>query len=93
MEQSILETTQRKIERQLSRLGAKIAEATEISRRAVELSNSTKDILMYLQKEVEELYLTIDEVYLTEVCKAEGPSGDDGGSGDSASNGVQAENR
>ena len=57
MEKKAIHLEIRRVEKELHRIGAKIADATELLQGAVE----AKVLLLAVQRELEELYLTIGE--------------------------------
>ena len=48
------------IEQKLSRISAKIANATDLSQRAKEIANSSESTLISAQKEIEALYVSLE---------------------------------
>lgn len=50
-----------RIEQKLSQIGAKIANATDMSRQAKELANSAESTLIKAQKEIEALYVSLKD--------------------------------
>lgn len=51
----------KRIEHKLSQLGAQIAKATDLSRQAKELTSSSESILINVQKEIEALYVSLED--------------------------------
>ena len=51
----------KRIEQKLSQIGAKIAHATDLSRQAKELSNSSESTLITVQKEIQVLYVSLED--------------------------------
>lgn len=56
----------RHIEESVSRLGAKVADAVELSQKAKELSANSETLLINVQQALEELYVSIDESIVSE---------------------------
>ncbi len=52
---------QKQIEHALSKIGSKVADATALSRKAKELVAASELLMMAAQREIENLYVTLDE--------------------------------
>ncbi len=59
-ERDIDNIEQKRIEQTLSKIGSKIADATELSRRAKELTTNSEMMLTAAQQEIENLYVSLD---------------------------------
>ena len=62
----ITELQIKRIEKSISHIGAIVADALEMTHKAKELSNSSEALLITVQQELEELYVSIE----TEESKA-----------------------
>lgn len=49
------------IEESITRIGAKVADAVELSQKAKDLSADSETLLINVQQELEELYVSMDE--------------------------------
>jgi hypothetical protein len=50
-----------RLEQSISKIGAKVADAVELSNKAKELTTGAESILIRAQQELEELYLSLDK--------------------------------
>jgi NurA-like 5'-3' nuclease len=57
------------IEQKLSQIGAKIANATDLLHQAKELANSSESTLINAQKEIDALYVSLEDDNLPEASK------------------------
>ena len=60
MEKNGMHMEYRCIEQKLSQISAKIANATDLSQRAKEIANSSESTLISAQKEIEALYVSLE---------------------------------
>lgn len=51
----------KRVEQSLSKIGAKVADAADLSAKAKELTTGAESILISAQKELEGLYLSLDK--------------------------------
>lgn len=61
MEKHGINIEYKRIEQTLSQIGAKIANATDLSRQAKELANSSESTLIHAQKEIDALYVSLED--------------------------------
>ncbi len=60
MEDNGMHMEYRCIEQKLSQISARIADATDLSQRAKEFANSSESTLISVQKEIEALYVSLE---------------------------------
>lgn len=61
MDKSFFNIEQKRIEKALSDISAKIADATDLSRQAKEMTSSSEAILINAIKEIEVLYVSLGD--------------------------------
>ena len=61
MDKEIINLSEKRIEKGISQIGAKVADAVEISEKLRELSGQSVALLIDAQKELEELYVSMGE--------------------------------
>ncbi len=61
MEKKLTDIDQTRIERALTKIGSQIADATELSQKAKELSSNAELLLIAAQQELEALYLSLEQ--------------------------------
>jgi len=60
MENEIILFERKRLEQSIAKIGAKVAGAVEFSNKAKELTTGVESILICVQQELEELYLSLD---------------------------------
>lgn len=61
MKNEIVPLERRRLEQSISKIGAKVADAGELTNKAKELTAGLEAILIRVQQELEELYLSLDK--------------------------------
>lgn len=61
MKNEIVPLERRRLEQSISKIGAKVADAGELANKAKELTAGSEAILIRVQQELEELYLSLDK--------------------------------
>jgi hypothetical protein len=61
MDNEIVPFERKRLEQSISKIGAKVADAVELSNKAKELTTGAESILISAQQELEELYLSLDK--------------------------------
>lgn len=61
MKSEIVPLERRSLEQSISKIGAKVADAGELANKAKELTAGSEAILIRVQQELEELYLSLDK--------------------------------
>ena len=69
MEENIVDLESKRIEKALSKIGARIARATDLSKQAKEMSAGSESILIHAQQEIEALYLSLEEEGEGKACE------------------------
>jgi hypothetical protein len=59
MDNEIVPFERKRLEQSISKIGAKVADAVELSNKAKELTTGAESILIRAQQELEELYLSL----------------------------------
>jgi 2-phosphoglycerate kinase len=59
MENKIIPFDRKRLEQSISKIGAEVADAVELSIKAKEMTTSSESILIHAQQELEELYLSL----------------------------------
>lgn len=67
MEREALERYEKHIEQSLSKISAKIADAADLSQKARQLSAKSELLLINIQRELEELYISLDKQALLNI--------------------------
>lgn len=60
MDDETIPFERKRLEQSISKIGAKVADAVELSTQAKELTTGAESILISVQQELEELYLSLD---------------------------------
>ena len=61
MKNEIVPLERKRLEQSISKIGAKVADAGELANKAKELTAGSEAILIRVQQELEELYLSLDK--------------------------------
>lgn len=61
MERDIIDMEQKRVEQTLSKIGSKIADATQLSRKATALTIHSETLLIAAQREIENLYISFGQ--------------------------------
>lgn len=61
MKESHRNITHRRLEHKLSKIAAKIADATDMARQAKELAVNSERLLMDAQTEIDDLYISLED--------------------------------
>lgn len=61
MGNGVVPLERRRLEQSISKIGAKVADAGELANRAKELTSKSEALLIRIQQELEELYLSLDQ--------------------------------
>jgi len=72
MEREAVNLYEKRIKQSLSRIGAKIADAADLSQKSKQLSANSEALLIAALKDLEELYVSLDDQLMGDVYPSTG---------------------